>query len=241
MGLQRAESQSSPDMASKLLTAMQQIQRVCRAPEAARDGLEDASGWRHLAGWLSPDGQRRLLAELRAVIAGAPLVRHTMPRSGKAFSVLMSSCGPLGWVSDRDGGYRYQAFHPETGRAWPPIPDSLSAIWGAVAKYPAPPEACLVNYYAPGTKLGSHRDEDEDDARAPVVSVSLGDDATFHIGGAQRSDPRRRLVLRSGDVLVLGGAARDFYHGVDRIHPGTSTLLEEGGRFCLTLRRVTRP
>jgi alkylated DNA repair protein (DNA oxidative demethylase) len=164
-----------------------------------------------------------------------------MPKSGKAFSVLMTNCGPLGWVSDRDGGYRYQATHPETGRPWPPIPDLLTEVWRDVAGYRAPAEACLVNYYAAGTRLGSHRDADEDDAHAPVVSVSLGDDATFHVGGARRGDPKRHLLLKSGDVFVLGGAARDFYHGIDRIHPGTSPLLAEGGRFSLTLRRVTRP
>ena len=164
-----------------------------------------------------------------------------MPRSGKAFSVLMTNLGPLGWVSDRDGGYRYQRAHPQTGRRWPPIPDLLTEVWREAAEYSALPEACLVNYYAAGSKLGSHRDADEDDARAPVVSVSLGDDATFHIGGARRGDPKRRLVLRSGDVFVLGGAARDFYHGIDRIHPGTSGLLQEGGRLSMTLRRVTRP
>lgn len=164
-----------------------------------------------------------------------------MPRSGKAFSVLMTNLGPLGWVSDRDGGYRYQRAHPQTGRRWPPIPDLLAEVWDAVACYRAPPEACLVNYYAAGARLGSHRDEDEEDARAPVVSVSLGDDATFRLGGPRRGDPSRRLVLRSGDVFVLGGAARNFYHGIDRIHSGTSGLLDEGGRFSLTLRRVTRP
>jgi DNA oxidative demethylase len=201
----------------------------------------DHVGWRHLPGWLSPVRQRMLLADIRSVIADAPLLRPTMPRSGKAFSVLMTSCGPLGWVSDRDGGYRYQGTHPQTGRPWPPIPDSLSEVWYAVACYRAPPEACLVNYYAAGARLGSHRDEDEDDAHAPVVSVSLGDDATFHVAGARRTDPRRRLVLRSGDVFVLGGAARDFYHGIDRVHAGTSSLLAEGGRFSLTLRRVTCP
>jgi alkylated DNA repair protein (DNA oxidative demethylase) len=98
-----------------------------------------------------------------------------------------------------------------------------------------------VNYYAAGARLGSHRDEDEEDALAPVVSVSLGDDATFHIGGIRRGDPKRRLMLRSGDVFVLGGAARNFYHGIDRIHAGTSDLLAEGGRFNFTLRRVTPP
>jgi alkylated DNA repair protein (DNA oxidative demethylase) len=203
--------------------------------------VADASGWRHLPGWLSPERQRLLLAALRAAIADAPLVRHTMPKSGKAFSVLMTNCGPLGWVSDCDGGYRYQATHPETARPWPPIPELLAEVWRDVAGYRAPPEACLVNYYAAGTRLGSHRDADEDDAHAPVVSVSLGDDATFHVGGARRSDPKRRLLLKSGDVFVLGGAARDFYHGIDRIHDGTSNLLPERGRFSLTLRRVTCP
>jgi len=201
----------------------------------------DDAGWRHLPGWLSPIRQHSLLAEIRAVIGKSPLLRPAMPRTGKPFSVLMTNCGPLGWVSDRDGGYRYQRTHPETGRPWPRIPDLLGEVWSVVAGYRAPPEACLVNYYAAGARLGSHRDEDEDDAHAPVVSVSLGDDATFHLGGARRGDPKRRLILKSGDVFVLGGAARNFYHGIDRIHPGTSGLLEEGGRFSLTLRRVTRP
>jgi alkylated DNA repair protein (DNA oxidative demethylase) len=223
-------------MRSKLLIAMQQIKRVCE-PGAIE---ADASGWRHLPGWLSPVQQGALLAELRAALAAAPLMRFTMPRTGKVFSVPMSNCGRLGWVSDKDGGYRYQAVHPQTGRPWPGIPDLLSEVWASVAGYRAAPEACLINYYAVGARLGSHRDADEEDTNAPVVSVSLGDDATFHIAGARRSDPKRRLILRSGDVFVLGGSARDFYHGIDRIHPGTSDLLEEGGRFCLTLRRVRR-
>jgi alkylated DNA repair protein (DNA oxidative demethylase) len=223
-------------MRSKLLIAMQQTKRVCQGGLIAAG----AAGWRHLPGWLSPGQQQHLLAAIRAVIAEAPLIRPTMPRSGKPFSVLMTNCGPLGWVSDKDGGYRYQGTHPATGRPWPPIPDLLSEVWRQVASYRAPPEACLINYYAPGARLGSHRDEDEDAPDAPVVSVSLGDDATFHIAGARRTDPKRRLVLRSGDVFVLGGAARAFYHGIDRIHPGTSDLLEEGGRLSLTLRRVTR-
>jgi alkylated DNA repair protein (DNA oxidative demethylase) len=203
--------------------------------------LDDPTGWRHLPGYFGPERQRALLAEVRAVIAAAPLVRPTMPRSGKAFSVLMTNCGPLGWVSDRDGGYRYQATHPETGRPWPSMPAPLVELWGRVAGYPAGSEACLVNYYTKGAKLGSHRDEDEQDTRAPVLSVSLGDDATFHIGGAHRTDPKGRLILSSGDVFVLGGAARMYYHGIDRVHPGTSDLLEEGGRFSLTLRRVRQP
>jgi alkylated DNA repair protein (DNA oxidative demethylase) len=220
-------------MRSKLLIDMQQTQRVCERA--------DATGWRHLPGYLGPEQQRSLLAAIRSAITEAPLIRPTMPKSGKAFSVLMTNCGRLGWVSDKEGGYRYQGGHPETGQPWPVIPELLGEVWREVAGYRAPPEACLINYYAPGAKLGSHRDEDEDDAKAPVVSVSLGDDATFHIAGARRTDPKRRLVLKSGDVFVLGGPARDFYHGIDRIHSGTSDLLVEGGRLSLTLRRVTKP
>jgi alkylated DNA repair protein (DNA oxidative demethylase) len=182
-----------------------------------------------------------LLSGIRAVIEAAPLFAPTMPRTGKPFSVRMTNCGPLGWVSDKSSGYRYQATHPMTGQPWPEMPAMLLEIWDEVARYPARPEACLVNYYNTGAKMGSHRDEDEDDLGAPVVSISLGEDATFHIGGLERAGPKQRFVLRSGDVLVLGGAARMAYHGVDRVHPATCILLSEGGRLNLTLRRVTRP
>ena len=198
-------------------------------------------GFRHLSGYLSPARQSELLGQLRSVIAEAPLYAPTMPRTGKPLSVRMTNCGPLGWVSDKSGGYRYQPRHPVTGRPWPAMPDLLLEVWREVAAYPVPPEACLVNSYSAGAKMGSHRDQDEEDFGAPVVSISLGDDATFHIGGLQRTGPKRRLVLRSGDVVVLGGAARMAYHGIDRIHPATSDLLPEGGRLNLTLRRVKLP
>src|SRR6185436_3599528 len=198
-------------------------------------------GFRHLFGYLSPGRQSELLGQLRSVIAEAPLYVPTMPRTGKPLSVRMTNCGPLGWVSDKTGGYRYQPQHPITGRPWPAMPDLLLKVWREVAAYPVPPEACLINFYSAAAKMGSHRDQDEEDVGAPVVSVSLGDDATFHIGGLQRTGPKQRLILRSGDVVVLGGAARMAYHGIDRIHPGTSDLLPEGGRLNLTLRRVKLP
>jgi alkylated DNA repair protein (DNA oxidative demethylase) len=110
-----------------------------------------------------------------------------------------------------------------------------------VARYPAPPEACLVNYYADAAKMGLHQDKDEEDFAAPVLSVSLGDTGIFRVGGRSRKDPTRMIELTSGDVVVLGGADRLAYHGIDRILPGTSDLLAEGGRFNLTLRRVTTP
>jgi alkylated DNA repair protein (DNA oxidative demethylase) len=152
----------------------------------------------------------------------------------------MTNCGSLGWVSDRTG-YRYQPLHPETGRPWPEIPPVLLDLWHELGGYPHPPEACLVNFYEPGARLGLHQDKDEDDLEAPVVSVSLGDDGLFRFGGSTRGGPTRSLRLRSGDVLIMGGESRLLFHGVDRIDPGTSTLLKGEGRINLTLRRVTRP
>jgi len=151
----------------------------------------------------------------------------------------MSNCGPLGWVSDQSG-YRYQPTHPDTGRPWPPIPATLIAIWNELVRYSDPPEACLINFYGPTAKMGLHQDRDEEDFDAPVISISLGDSCLFRVGGLKRGEPTRTFRLSSGDVLVLGGAARLAFHGVDRIYPGTSSLLPEGGRINLTLRRVTR-
>jgi DNA oxidative demethylase len=202
--------------------------------------MHHPKGFRHLPGYLPEQRRIALLGCLRRVIEAAPLYIPTMPRTGKPFSVRMTNCGPLGWVSDKAGGYRYQATHPATGAPWPPMPQELLDIWAEVSAYPTAPEACLLNYYPADAKMGSHRDEDEQDTAAPVVSISLGDDATFHVGGLQRTGPRHRLLLNCGDVVVLGGASRMAYHGVDRIHPGTSALLAEGGRLNLTLRRVTR-
>jgi alkylated DNA repair protein (DNA oxidative demethylase) len=140
-----------------------------------------------------------------------------------------------------EGGYRYQPIHPDSGDPWPPIPEILLDAWRELAGYAHPPEACLVNAYGPAAKMGLHQDRDEHDFNAPVVSLSLGDTCLFRIGGLKRSDPTRSVRLASGDAVVLGGEARLAFHGVDRIMPGTSTLLPEGGRINLTMRRVTRP
>lgn len=202
-------------------------------------------GLRLLPGALGPEAQRALLAEVAALLREAPPYRPTMPRGGRPFSVRMSNCGPLGWVSDR-GGYRYQATHPETGRPWPPIPAGLLELWRAHAGYGPPPEACLINLYDAGARMGLHRDADEAAREAPVLSVSLGDSALFRLGGPRRRDPTRSFRLASGDLLVLGGAARQAHHGVDRLLAGSSRLLEgwpgpPARRVNLTLRRVTRP
>jgi alkylated DNA repair protein (DNA oxidative demethylase) len=197
-------------------------------------------GVRLVPGYLDRERQETLLAAIRTVIARAPLYTPRMPRSGRPMSVRMTNCGPLGWMTDA-GGYRYQRTHPETGAPWPPIPELLLAAWSELANYPHPPEACLVNLYGPAARMGLHQDRDEADMAAPVVSLSLGDSCLFRIGGTKRNDPTRTLRLASGDALVLAGGARLAFHGVDRIIAGSSTLVPEGGRINLTLRRVTKP
>jgi alkylated DNA repair protein (DNA oxidative demethylase) len=213
---------------------------VQQDPAATALAADDAAGGLRLyPGYLDRSRQSELLAALREVLAAAPLFTPRMPVSGRPFTVRMSNCGPLGWVSDVDG-YRYAPSHPETGRRWPPIPAILRGAWQELGGYAEPPEACLINFYGPAAKMGLHQDRDEQDFAAPVVSLSLGDSCLFRIGGRRRGDPTRSFRLHSGDAMILGGGARLAFHGVDRILPGTSTLLAEGGRFNLTLRRVTR-
>jgi DNA oxidative demethylase len=197
-------------------------------------------GLRFFPGYLDRDRQVALIANLREIFSAAPLFTPRMPKSGRPFTVRMSNCGPLGWMSD-EAGYRYTPVHPVTKRPWPPIPDAITAMWNELGDYPHPPEACLINFYGPTAKMGLHQDRDEEDFNAPVISLSLGDSCLFRVGGLKRGDPTRSFRLNSGDALVLGGGQRLAFHGVDRIHPGTSTLLAEGGRINLTLRRVTRP
>jgi len=197
-------------------------------------------GLTHFPQVLDPAAQAALVVELRACVKAAPLFTPIMPRSGRPFSVRMTNLGPLGWVSDH-AGYRYQATHPETARPWPAMPVVLRELWQRFAAYPHSPEACLVNFYQQGAKMGLHQDKDEEDFAAPVLSVSLGDTAVFRFGGTTRGGKTHTLKLTSGDVLVMGGKARLCFHGIDRVLSGTSTLLNEGGRINLTMRRVTKP
>jgi DNA oxidative demethylase len=189
--------------------------------------------------WFDQDAQMALVHELRGIIQQAPLFTPVMPKSGTPFSVRMTNCGPLGWVSDIKG-YRYQPHHPVTGAAWPTIPLSLSEAWEKLADFAAPPEACLVNWYEGKAKMGLHQDRDEQEFAAPVLSVSLGDTCLFRYGGLKRNDPTKSVRLQSGDVLLIGGASRLCFHGVDRVMVGSSDLLPKGGRINLTLRRVSK-
>ncbi|AGB43431.1 alkylated DNA repair protein [Mesorhizobium australicum WSM2073] len=195
-------------------------------------------GVRHMPSYLSRAAQEALVEEVRVVVQGAPLFVPAMPRTGKEMSVRMTNCGSLGWVTDKELGYRYQLTHPLTGEPWPAIPDALMQLWQEVSAYPHPPEACLVNFYGQDAKMGLHQDRDEADLSAPVVSVSLGDDCLFRVGPTTRDGGTKSFRLKSGDVVVLGGEGRLCFHGVDRIYPSTSALLKNGGRINLTLRRV---
>ena len=203
-----------------------------RPPEALEPGAMVLRGF---AGAQAPD----LVHAVQGVATQAPF-RHLVTPGGLRMSVAMTNCGRLGWVSDRSG-YRYAPIDPESGRAWPAMPALLGALArdaAAAAGYAGfAPDACLINRYAPGTRLSLHQDRDEGNHSHPIVSVSLGVSALFLWGGAQRGDKARRIPLAHGDVVVWGGPARLRFHGVlplpEASHPLTGTL-----RINLTFRKA---
>ena len=173
-------------------------------------------------------------------IAAAAPFRNMVTPGGFRMSVAMTNCGRAGWVTDRKG-YRYEPTDPMTGQAWPPIPRSfrdLAARAADAAGFPGfAPDACLINRYEPGTRLSLHRDENERDLTAPIVSVSLGLPAVFLFGGNSRSDRPRRIALESGDVVVWGGPDRLVYHGVAPLAEGNDPLTRQC-RINLTFRKA---
>jgi alkylated DNA repair protein (DNA oxidative demethylase) len=185
------------------------------------------------------DEAAALVEEVERIAQAAPF-RHLITPGGYRMSVAMTNCGRVGWVSDRTG-YRYDPIDPETGLAWPAMPEAFVALAvraaaeGGFSGYD--PDACLINRYVAGSKLGLHRDRDERDPWAPIVSVSLGLPAVFLWGGKRRTDPVRRLRVENGDTVVWGGPARFVYHGVAPLaageHPLTGTA-----RTNLTFRKV---
>src|ERR1700722_12860669 len=180
------------------------------------------------------------LVEEVARIAQAAPFRHLVTPGGYTMSVAMTNCGRVGWVSDRSG-YRYDPTDPQTGSPWPAFPPRFldlagrAAAEGGFADYD--PDACLINLYIAGAKLGLHQDRDEEDAWSPIVSVSLGLPAVFLWGGKKRGDPVRRLRVESGDVVVWGGPARFVYHGVAPLKDGQHPLTG-ATRINLTFRKV---
>lgn len=186
-------------------------------------------------GYLGPEAQAAMVEDLRGVIRAAPLFAPVTP-SGKPMSVRMTAAGRYGWFTDRSG-YRYIPAHP-SGVPWPAIPEGVLAVWRDLVSQARMPDCCLVNFYAESARMGQHQDRDEADFSWPVLSISLGDEALFRVGGTTRKGATESVWLRSGDVAVLGGAARLAYHGIDRLRAGSSTLLPNGGRINLTLRVV---
>jgi alkylated DNA repair protein (DNA oxidative demethylase) len=199
------------------------------APPPAREPLEDGAVL--LRGFALGEAEA-LVAEIGRVAEAAPF-RHLVVPGGYTMSVGMTNCGRVGWVSDRSG-YRYDPIDPDTGKPWPPMPAAfldLAARAAAEGGFPGyDPDACLINRYEAGAKLGLHQDKDEQDPVSPIVSVSLGVSATFLWGGKRRSDPVRRIRLENGDVAVWGGPARFVYHGVSPVRGGL--------RLNLTFRKV---
>ncbi|NGQ91239.1 alpha-ketoglutarate-dependent dioxygenase AlkB [Rhodobacter sp. HX-7-19] len=192
-------------------------------------------GLRYFPGLLDPDAQQSLVADLRKVVAAAPLYAPVTP-GGRPMSVRMTSAGRLGWITDARG-YRYEPRHP-AGQPWPAIPPDVLALWHSLVGLPREPDCCLVNFYGEGAKMGLHQDRDEGDFSFPVLSINLGDEALFRIGGTDRKDPTESFWLKSGDVLLMGGPARLAWHGIDRLRFRSSRLLPGGGRINLTLRVV---
>jgi len=197
-------------------------------------------GFVHYPQFFNQEEQRQLISQVKQAVATAPFYKPTMPGTGHPLSVVMSNFGPLGWVTDKENGYRYEKIHPRTGLPWPALPHLLEELWLKVSGYKYPPEATLINWYRPEmkSKMGMHVDNDENNFDAPVVSVSLGDPAVFRMGGLKRGGSTLPLKLYSGDVIVMGGESRLYHHGISKVFYGESDLVPRGGRINLTMRRV---
>jgi alkylated DNA repair protein (DNA oxidative demethylase) len=205
---------------------------------AAQSELRLSGGAVLLHGYALPR-EAEILAGIAEVAAIAPF-RHMVTPGGFEMSVAMTNCGTLGWTSDRRG-YRYAPDDPLSGLPWPPMPATFSQLAAEAAEAAGfahfRPDACLVNRYAPGTRLSLHQDKDERDLSQPIVSVSLGLPATFLFGGLQRSDKAQRLPLQHGDVVVWGGEDRLRFHGVMPLREGRHPALGNV-RINLTFRKA---
>ena len=194
--------------------------------------------WRPKAA--SPALQHELYAAVGRIAQAAPF-QHPRTRGGGTTSAAMTNAGDAGWWSDRSG-YRYIIRQPETGEPWPTIPGVFrEAVALSLDGSPWPdfqPDACLINFYAPGAKMGLHQDRDERDFSQPIVTLSLGDDADFLVGGLTRTDKTTVLVVESGDALLMGPPGRLLFHGIRKIYPGTSPLADLKGRISLTFRKA---
>ena len=182
---------------------------------------------------LTIDEQKAIVQDLRVSAKQAPFRQYETP-GGRRMSVRMSAAGDCGWLANKQG-YNYADTQPD-GRDWPEIPNSIIDIWNRYSQTQRQPDSCLLNFYGEGARMGLHQDKDEADLSMPVVSVSLGDEALFRVGGLKRKDPTRSIWLKSGDVAILAGDARLIHHGIDRTRFKSSSLFSDGGRLNITLR-----
>lgn len=202
------------------------------------------NGFHHVPCYLTDFEINDLLREIRDVVAEAPLVTPTMG-NGAPFRLRVTNCGAYGWFSEA-GRYGYRKIHPRTQKPWPSTPPGLSFLISralADSGVRMEPESVLMNFYDDDGRLGLHQDRDEEDLAAPIVSFSLGDACEFLLGGPHRSDPVKSIVLREGDLLVMSGEARRYFHGVRRLLLGTAripTRAMGAHRINLTVRQVTR-
>ena len=204
-----------------------------------------ADGFHHVPGFLSQEEVQGLVVIARDICREAPLLRPCMVIGGNVipFRLTLTNAGQWGWWSD-EHGFRYVEAHPRTGRRWPAIAPLLLDLGEralrAVRLSPMPIENCLLNHYAEGESLGQHQDRSEEDLNAPIISLSVGADALFLLGGPDRRDPTREYVLRSGDLVVQAGPSRRWFHGIKKLYPTMGNPLRGGGRLNFTLRKVAR-
>ena len=192
----------------------------------------------HLSRWAA-DHVEALWREVQGVIDQAAL-RHMQVPGGGFMSVAMTNCGDVGWVADL-GGYRYSPTDPVTDKPWPQIPALITELGAEAAQFAGfddfKPDACLINRYEIGARMGLHQDKDERDFTQPIVSISLGMAAKFIWGGAKRKDPVTRISINSGDVIVWGGTERLFFHGIAPLGKGAHPITG-ACRINLTLRKA---
>lgn len=200
------------------------------------------NGFIFFKNYLTNERQQEILKDLEILLEESPPFINIM-WNGQPFKVMNSNAGLYGWYSHPSFGYRYQTTHPETNLPWPKIPESILKIIKELTESTGyldfRPECCYINLYPKEGSLGPHRDESETNLTAPIISISLGDTAQFHLGGKERKDKSEKILIESGDCYIQGGESRMFYHSVKKILPGTSDLVsKEGGRINLTIRQV---
>lgn len=184
-------------------------------------------------GYLNRVHQEAIIVELRNILRVTPLFTPTM-KDGTPFRYKMSNCGTYGWMADKKG-YRYEKTHPN-GETWLKMPIAVELACRLLVPQ-LDPQSCLINVYEQAQSLGLHQDNTEE-VEAPIVSISLGAPALFYIGDATRHGKLHPYNLESGDVLIMSGKYRNFFHKVDSPVNDGPAFMKTGVRVNLTIRQV---